>query len=312
MEASMAFRVAVVGLGGIAQKGHLPVLVGWEGIELLFYTRTPEKLERLADQYRVQRRTSNLDELMSWQPQVAVILTPTPSHFELASHFLQAGADVFMEKPATGSSAETRRLAELADQQQRILMLAFNRRYAPLSIKGRELWGDRKVTLANFQKSRSKPHFKSLFMHMNEELVHIVDMLRFFCGEGHAIKTAANLGPDELVYEVASLIQLENGGFATVTATLRGGLWYEHYELNGDETTLNLDAFSELKLSSKGQTQVWREPYDSSWQSNLVGRGFVGQMEHFMQCVETRQQPQTNAWDSVKTQELVESILAAR
>ena len=306
----MTHRVAIVGLGGIAQKGHLPILSTMKDLELMFYSRTAEKVFEIAAQYRIAKATNQLEQLFEWQPQTAFILTPTPTHASLASQFLNNGIDVFMEKPASESSEETRRLAELADQNKSILMLAFNRRFAPLSIKAKELWGTRKVTLGVFQKNRAKPGFQGLFNHVNEELVHVIDLARFFCGEAKAINTTYTLGHDNYVLEVVSLLQLENGGFVNVLASLQAGQWYEHYELNGESATIRLNTFSDLTFISNNESLIWREPYDSTWNSNLYGRGFVNQIEHFFHCVKTRQQPITNAWDSVKTQQLVEDILA--
>jgi len=306
----MEHCIAVIGLGGIAQKGHLPVLTAMPGVELLFFSRTREKAKSLAEQYRISKWTTSLDQLLSWKADCAFILTPTPTHAELATTCLKANMDIFMEKPATESSAETRELAELADTKKRLAMVAFNRRFAPLSIKAKEIWGQRAITLANFQKSRAKPNFKGLPTHISEELVHVIDSIRFLCGEARALKTEARLGKDELVLEVVSLLQLEKGGLATMTASLQSGHWYENYELNGDGATLKLNVFSDLQFIQNENAQSWKEPYDSTWNSNLYGRGFVGQIEHFLHCVEAREQPQTNLWDALKTQILVEDIVA--
>lgn len=303
-------RIAIIGLGGIAQKGHLPVLTCMPELDLFFYSRTAEKVKALAEQYRIQRWTTSLDELLSWKPDCAYILTPTPTHAELVATCLKAGLDVFMEKPATENSDETRKLAELADANKRIAMVAFNRRYAPLTVKGKNLWENRQVTMANFQKSRAKPGFKGIPLHISEELVHVIDIIRFFGGEAEAIVTKARMDKEGMVIEVVSLLQYEKGGLATLTASLQAGRWYEHYELNGEGATLKLNVFSDLHLIEKERTQSWKEPYDSTWNSNLFGRGFVQQTEHFLSCIETRQQPQTNLWEAFKTQQLVESIIA--
>ena len=305
----MKHRVAVVGLGGIAQKGHLPVLSSMKDIELLFFGRHEDKVKALAEQYRVARYTTRLEQLLEWKADSVFILTPVPTHVELASYFLKESVDVFMEKPATTSSDETQYLATLADKEKRILMIAFNRRYAPLSIKARELWGDRKVSLANLQKSRTKPGFKGLFNHVNEELVHVIDMLRFLCGEAKALQTSSRLDANGMVLEVVSNLELESGGLATITASLQAGRWYEHYELNGEETSLNLNCFYDLEIATDEGVQTWKEPYDSTWTSNLYGRGFVNQIDHFFHCIENRLIPKTDAWDSVKTQLLVEDII---
>jgi len=52
-----------------------------------------------------------------------VIATPAPSHFELCIAFLDAGKDVFVEKPITVESADALRLVEIAERRGRILQV---------------------------------------------------------------------------------------------------------------------------------------------------------------------------------------------
>lgn len=59
------------------------------------------------------------------------IATPTPAHFEIALAALQAGKDVFVEKPLTHSSAEARQLVAAAEAGERILMVGHLLLYQP-------------------------------------------------------------------------------------------------------------------------------------------------------------------------------------
>jgi predicted dehydrogenase len=52
-----------------------------------------------------------------------VLATPAPMHYEMAMAALQAGKDVFVEKPMTLRVDEARSLAKYADQNNRILMV---------------------------------------------------------------------------------------------------------------------------------------------------------------------------------------------
>src|SRR5262245_14012243 len=140
-------RVAIVGLGGIAQKAYLPLLAAWEGVELLVCGRRPESVARVRERYRIERGSCDLDELLSWRPQAALVLTPSATHRTVAGRLLEAGVDVLVEKPATLSSAETAALGDLARACGRVLMVGFNRRFAPLHVQARRLWGSRNVGL---------------------------------------------------------------------------------------------------------------------------------------------------------------------
>jgi hypothetical protein len=64
-------------------------------------------VEHLQAQYRVARGTIDLEELISWQPQAAVVLAPTSEHKDIVLRLLRGGVDVLVEKPATLHSADT-------------------------------------------------------------------------------------------------------------------------------------------------------------------------------------------------------------
>ena len=53
----------------------------------------------------------------------AIVVTPAQTHFDLAAELLQAGKDVFVEKPMALSSAHARALVELAREKARIFQV---------------------------------------------------------------------------------------------------------------------------------------------------------------------------------------------
>ena len=55
--------------------------------------------------------------------QAVVIATPAETHFALAEQALNAGKDVYLEKPMTLSVKEAEKLILIADSQKRILMV---------------------------------------------------------------------------------------------------------------------------------------------------------------------------------------------
>ena len=305
----MTMRVAIVGLGDIARKAYLPLLSTWEGIELLLCSRTPATVERIQGQYRLHRGTSDLDELLSWEPGAAFVLTPSPTHRAIAGRLLDAGVDVFVEKPATMHSAETQELAELARARDRILMAGFNRRYAPLHRQARELWGSRTVGLCVLQKHRASAAHHDLFSNYIDDTIHIIDLLRFFCGDGEAVSTVRQVRQGQLVGAV-SVVALPGGGFGMVVTSLQAGGWTEQYTLHGDGASMYVDAFSRLRLVTEDGERVWEEGYASTWKTTLQARGFATQIAHFFQCVHSREQPLTSGWEALRTQRLLEDMLA--
>jgi predicted dehydrogenase len=67
-----------------------------------------------------------------------VVATPPASHFEYASKAMENGKDVFVEKPMVLGIDDGRRLLEIADRRQRILMVGHIMEYHPASLKMKE------------------------------------------------------------------------------------------------------------------------------------------------------------------------------
>jgi virulence factor len=303
-------RVAVIGLGDIASKAYLPLLAGWEGIELLPFSRRPETVARIRERYRLPHAGgTEWDELMAARPAAAFVLSPSGTHFEIAGRLLAAGVDVYLEKPATLRSVDTAALAEQAEAAGRVLMVGFNRRYAPLHVRARELWGGRRIELCTFSKHRASAVHPDLFSNYIDDTIHIIDLLRFFAGDARAVRTSAEVRDGRLVGAL-SLLGLAAGGHGMVATSLDAGGWSESYALHGEGASLEIDAFSSLRLTSDGREQVISTGA-GGWGSTLEARGFPQQIAHFLDCVRTRAVPLTSARESERTQKLLEDLVAA-
>lgn len=56
-------KIALIGLGDIAVKAHLPVLTQMENVEWVFCTRNPERLQQLAKKYHVKESYTDYRDL---------------------------------------------------------------------------------------------------------------------------------------------------------------------------------------------------------------------------------------------------------
>ncbi|MCA9836460.1 MAG: Gfo/Idh/MocA family oxidoreductase [Trueperaceae bacterium] len=74
---------------------------------------------------------SSFEEALSSSAQAIVIATPAPTHYRFARAALEAGKDVFVEKPMTLKVAEARDLTSLAEQKGQILMVGHLLLYQP-------------------------------------------------------------------------------------------------------------------------------------------------------------------------------------
>jgi virulence factor len=311
MKGSMKTRIGIVGLGRMAQRAYLPVLANQESVDLaVLMSRRPEAVERLRTRYHVPAGVSDLSDFLRQGIQAAVVLTPSPTHFEIVRTLLHAGVDVLVEKPATLSSRETAILGELADKAGRVFMIAFNRRFAPLYQQAKDLFAGRRVTLCVAEKHREHAVNVSLFDHYYEEDIHMIDLLRWFGGEARAVSTRSVMREGKLT-DAASLIAYEGDGIGVLTASLEAGGWMERVSLHGDSLTVQVDAFRELRVLRGEEDQVSGREMAADWLTSQHIRGFEQLITHFIDCVQQRSTPITSAQESYRTQLLLEQMVAA-
>jgi len=125
-------KVAIIGLGAIAQKAHLPVLSQINGLELVLCTRNKNTLKKLSQQYRIKECYSDYRALIKAQVDAVMIHSSTVSHAQIASFFLEQGIPTFVDKPLADNAFDCEKLYELAAKNQQPLYMGFNRRFIPL------------------------------------------------------------------------------------------------------------------------------------------------------------------------------------
>ncbi len=77
------------------------------------------------------RTTTHLEDIFRSDVDAIVIATPVSTHFQLAREALLHGKHVLVEKPLTASVTEAEELVELAQEQQRVLMVGHTFEYNP-------------------------------------------------------------------------------------------------------------------------------------------------------------------------------------
>lgn len=91
-----------------------------------------ENLRRISDSYPKAKKTSLTSEVFQAEEiEAVVIATTAETHYELAREALEAGKDVFVEKPLTLDVQHGRELVELAEERGRILMVGHLLLYHP-------------------------------------------------------------------------------------------------------------------------------------------------------------------------------------
>ena len=120
---SARVRIGCVG-AGYWGKNLVRNFASAEGAELTAICDADEKIQaRLRREYPNARVTGSYDEFLALADVDAVVLaTPGSSHAKLAMQALDAGKDVFVEKPLAQTVEDARAVVEKADRLGRVLM----------------------------------------------------------------------------------------------------------------------------------------------------------------------------------------------
>ena len=119
-------RIAIVGLGKIAQDQHIPAIAGSDMFELTAAATHAGIAEGIAI-YR------DVDAMLAAEPALDAIAMcqPPQARFEAAAKAIRAGKHVLLEKPPGATLAEVEALSRLAEAAGTTIFAAWHSRFAP-------------------------------------------------------------------------------------------------------------------------------------------------------------------------------------
>ena len=299
-------RAAIIGCGGIARILHNPVLVGMDEVDITtFVDINVERLEQQADRFHIPRRFPSVEAFLE-KPEVdcAFVATGPYAHAEPSIAIMEAGIDVFCEKPLARTLEEVRAMAAAAEKTDRVFMAGFNRRWMPAYLEAKKVFDDCPMDILSIEKN--KPGLRERRCLLNDG-IHMVDTMRWLCGEPTQVRAFALVtdGDPERERAIVANIEFDSGTLGALVIHRNGGKWLEKAELYGGGYTVIVDAADDTYICHEDKEE---RIHVSSWASLGHRLGFVGEFTHFLECVREHRQPMTNGEDALKTHELVHEI----
>ena len=298
-------RIGVVGLGGIAQKAYLPILSQAERWQLVGgFSPTLAKAQGVCDSYRMTA-FSRLDELAE-QCDALFVHSSTNTHFDVVRELLQRGKHVYVDKPLAETLDQAEQLIALAEQKNCRLMVGFNRRFAPRYVQIKQQASD--VAAIRMDKHRHQnigP--KDVRFTLLDDYLHVVDTALWMSGKNLTLKSGTLHTNDvgQMIYaehhfsagqtQVTTSMHRAAGSQREVMQVVSGGAIYEAQDLRN--------------LHIERDTVLCELPI-AGWQSTLEQRGFVGAVNHFIDCVENQTAPITSGEQAIAAQRIIEGLLS--
>jgi len=305
----MTLRIGVVGAGNIAAIAQLPSLLARDDVELSVLVSRQKDPSAIVRRWGFGRAVSSVQEALDCGLDALFVLTPRSEHFTAVEAGLRAGVDVFCEKPLATSAADAVRLADLADETSRVLMVGFNRRFAPAYVEGKAAFGPGGSAFCIAQKNRDGSEYRATF----ENSIHMVDLIRWYCG-GRPVDVSAHAVGDDQWHEdgLTATVRFDNGNTGVLVAARMAGGWEEMLDAYGNSMSVHVAAPDRIDVMQSG-TMTSREMRSEAfgWATATETFGFRAAVDHFIDRVHDRAAPLTSGREAAETQLLIDRILQA-
>ncbi|MAE60459.1 MAG: oxidoreductase [Planctomycetaceae bacterium] len=133
-------RIGFIGAGWWATDNHIPRLKRRDDVELAAVCRPgAETLELVRKEFGFGFATEDYRELLKQELDGVVVVSPHHLHYEHASAALACGCHVMCEKPMALRAAKAWELVELAERQERHLLVPYGWHYKPFLQQAKRL-----------------------------------------------------------------------------------------------------------------------------------------------------------------------------
>ncbi|HAK07540.1 MAG TPA: hypothetical protein DCO65_09810 [Spartobacteria bacterium] len=312
-------RLLLIGLGRWGAN-HLRVLKSM-AVEL-FVSDLDEK--RLDSAEVPQHHRSRDARAIFSQIDAAVIVTPAPSHFEICRELLEAGKDVFVEKPMSLVSSEAKELTKLAEQSGLILQVGHIFRFDPASLWMREAigqgrFGHLKMLRARFSGFKRPRQDTGVTF---ADSIHFIDLFNFFLGSTprriHAVvDDFLGRGMDD---ESLVVLEYDRGDGSFIRAAIEAG-----YHAPGkirEVMIVGADSSAVCDYNvAQYKIKLFENRHVADGSSIKASEGAVHQLEFppeeplraelaaFIDSIERRNRPAVDGWAGFEAVRVVEAAL---
>lgn len=306
-------RVGMIGAGGIARV-HVGHLLSIDGVDVIGVADiAADRAEALAAECGATAVTDYralLDDV-----DAVYVCSPPTLHREQVTAAVEAGKDVFCEKPLATTMEDGRAIVDALASSNVQLMVGFNNRFRPAFRRLRDLYRDGDLgALVSAWMLRVAPSTPRLGANWRttpglacgvtiESASHDIDFVRWALGEVAAVSAGTSSSLPELPgYDntLNALLELEDGTAVTLTISWASAISQSSRGIvgtNGAACLLGPDMWtlSELRWGMTGEMETV-EALDQTEGADL---GYRAASEHFIECLREDRAPEATAEDGL-------------
>jgi virulence factor len=339
MTKEQTVRVGVIGTGNIANNMHIPSIIDAPGAELVaLCDLQEEKVHATAEKFSVSKTYTNHLKMLEQEELDAVYVLTMPDRIcRPILDSLDAGAHVLCEKPPGLNSFQAKTLARKAEETNKNLMVAFNRRHIPIVKKVVDIMREATTITrihARFYKHGTAAFSGGLLSAFVCDTIHSIDLVSWIA-DGKPVKAATiETQKDDIVTNAwESVVGFDNGVVGTVSANYMTAGRVHSLEIHGPEASAFVDlgfggaTCSAEMLFHKGGKETYSLAATGEGkrdQISLDGKevaqsdalyrfyGFYNETLEFISSIQEGRKPACDIEQGVKSLELAEFLLDSR
>jgi predicted dehydrogenase len=209
-------RAAVIGVGYLG-RFHAQKYAALSDCELIAVVDADAEVAKRVAAEVGTRALSDYRQLFGEVDAVSVV-TPTPSHAEIAAGLLRSGAHVLVEKPIAETAEQAQQLIELARQHRRVLQVGHLERFNPAILAAEPV-----LKSPRFIECQRLAPFRERGTEVNvvlDLMIHDIDLVQMIVGSPVASFDAIGTPVFSAEIDIANArLRFENGCVANVTAS---------------------------------------------------------------------------------------------
>lgn len=297
-------KIGVIGLGSIAQKAYLPIYTTeFSQHDWYFSTRTESVLKETAQKYGLPQENLYTDwKELAEKVEAVFIHTPTHTHEEIIRYYLDKQIPVFVDKPITDNLKTTKELLKLAKEKNTLLTAGFNRRFAPMVQKLRNIPAKNILSLEKNQENNTD---FSVRYRLYDMMIHPIDTAVYLVGESLSVRDSRVLTKENHFLHAWVLLENENMS-VTVRINNQSGAKREVFEVQSPSKTAIVENLTDwTEYTVEGVTRK----VAGDWTPTLEKRGFLPMIQAFLTAVETNGENPVSLASALASHEVCEAVV---
>ncbi len=294
--------------------------------------RDKKKAEPNMREYKIARHYTNYREMLETEkPDFVDIITPPETHYEMTCFAADRGIDVICQKPLAPSFSEATKIAEYAQKTGIRFMVHENWRFQPWHREIKKLVQNQEIGNIHFMNWRKRmgdgwgenayiprqPYFREYpRLIVYENGIHFIDTFRYLGGEIKRVFAYLKKLNPVIAGEDFALVnfEFEDPGLLALWDANRYNepnydnprLTFGEFQIDGTNGTMRLYSNGKLTIQKLGEKE--KEHSYTMHPINFAGDCVYTTQRHFIDCLLTGKEFETNGPDYLKSLAVQEAV----